>query len=232
MSSVDYRSIQKKLMQETVADEAAHHDWDYHAVRPMPVPRSWKPGQHVVGDCSKGCQYIDRWSGNPHDPMGMGYGPYGNSYTLWLHCHHLDSASELKVGDFVTFGFDGEEHATKVYAAGSDPLLWSFGHQGAPQFYRLSADRRPHQFLRNPVAPYTPTAAEKLRAKTGWFSWMQWCEGTGPWHGKGKKNRHVRPNVPRRIPLSWWKRRARWYLHRNRGTKMSAATPVGSSTPD
>lgn len=227
MSAVDYRAVQKKLMAETVADEAAHHDWTYRAVRPMYVPRSWRPGQRVTGDCSKGCQYIDRWSGNPHDPMHMEYGPYGNSYTIWLHAPHLAHATDLKVGDFVTFGFDGEEHAAKVYAPGSDPMLWSFGHQGAPQFYRLSRDHRPHQFCRNPLGVYKPTANDILRAKTGWFAWMQWLNGTGDWHKKGKKNRHVRPNIPRVIPLSWWRRRARRWRRRHRGNTESTATPNG-----
>jgi hypothetical protein len=232
VATVDYRAKQKTLMRQTVADEAAHHDWTYLAARPRPVPPSWKPGQHVIGDCSKGCQFIDRWSGNPNDPMHMDYGPYGNSQTIWMHCQHLAHPSDLKVGDFVTFGYDGSEHAAKVYETGNDPLLWSFGHQGAPNFYRLSWDRRPHQLCRNPVPKYTPTPDQILRAKTGWFAWMQWLNGTGDWHKKGKKNKHVRPNIPRRIPLRWWKRRIQYHLRRHRGTRMSAATPTSEPPAD
>jgi len=206
----------KDLMNATLADERAHHDWTYAAVRPMPVPGSWRPGQAVRGDCSKGVVFLCRWAGVP-DPMGQGYGPYGNSQTLWLKLQHLASAVELDVGDIVTFGQDGNDHAAMVLEPGTDPLLWSFGHQGAPNSYRLSADPRVKQFLRNPIPVYVPTRADRLRARTGWFAWMAWALGEGDWKGYGKANRKVRPDVTKRIPLSWWRRRARYLLNRKKG---------------
>jgi hypothetical protein len=215
--SVDYRAKLGELMRATLADEAARHDWSYAAIRPAYVPSSWRPGQYVRGDCSKGVQYLCRWAGAP-DPMNQGFDPYGNSQTLWLRLQHLDSASELRVGDIVTFGFDGNEHAAMVLEPGSDPLLWSFGHQGAPNSYRLSYDRRYHQYLRNRLPDYVPTKADRLRARTGWFAWMAWALGEGDWQGYGKANRKVRPNVPKVIPLSWWKRRAKFLLNRKRGS--------------
>jgi hypothetical protein len=139
---MDHRAKLGELMRATVADEQKHRDWHYHAVRPCTVPASWRPGQVVSGDCSKGVQFLCKWAGVPHDPMDGGYGVYGNSQTLWLKLQHLDRASDLKVGDVVTFGRDGLEHAAMVAEAGADPLLWSFGHEGAPNFYRLSQDRR------------------------------------------------------------------------------------------
>jgi hypothetical protein len=59
------RAALVKTMSATAADEAAHRDWTYDAIRPMPVPAAWKPGQRVIGDCSKGVQYMCRWSGAP-----------------------------------------------------------------------------------------------------------------------------------------------------------------------
>jgi hypothetical protein len=214
--ATDYRAELVKLMKATLADQAANHDWTYAMVRPMPVPHTWAKGQKVRGDCSKGVQYLNRWAGC-QDPMGMNYGVYGNSYTLWVHLQDLDSVAELLAGDVITFGFDGDEHATMVLEPGADPLLWSFGHQGAPDTYRLSFDRRPHQLLRNPLPHYVPTPQDKLRAKTGWFSWMAWALGEGDWKPYGKGNKAVRPNVPRLIPLSWWRRRAKFLLKRKRG---------------
>lgn len=212
---MDVRGYLQRLMAETVADEHRHGTWEYRASRPAYVPPSWHAGQRVTGDCSKGVQYLCRWAGGP-DPMGEGFGPYGNSQTLWLRLSHLDNPSQLEPGDIVTFGRDGNEHAAMVYEPGTDPVLWSFGHQGAPNFYRLSADRRERQYLRYPV-PYVLTPEEKLRARTGWFAWVAWKRGEGDWRRYGKANGKVRPHVPRRIPLSWWRRYALFLARRRRG---------------
>lgn len=219
MTSIDYRKRLADLMTAILEDESTHHDWTYHAVRPMYVPNTWVPGQRVVGDCSKGVQYLCKWAGSPVDPMMGGWGPYGNSGTLWLHCQHLDHASDLLVGDFVTYGNYGSEHAEMVLQPGGDPLDWSFGHQGAPNTRRPSTDWRPMQFLRNPLPNYVPTPDDRLRAKTGYFAWMQWCLGEGGWKGKGKNNPSVRPDVPTRIPVDWWVARVKFLAARNKGNK-------------
>lgn len=213
----DLRARYAELMRDTLADEAHFGTWTYHAVRPMPVPPSWQPRQKVVGDCSKGVQYICRWGGGP-DPMKEQYDVYGNSSTLWLKNQHLDHASDLLVGDFVTFGNNGDEHATMVLETGSDPLLWSFGHQGAPNTYRLSQDGRARQFLRNPVGTYVPTPADKLRAKTGWFAWMAWYQGEGDWAKYAPRTQAVRPHVPKLIPPTWWARRIKFLARRKSGS--------------
>lgn len=210
------RDALASLMRATLADEAARHDWTYAEVRPMPVPATWKAGQKVRGDCSKGVQYLCRWAGAP-DPMGNSYGPYGNSQTICLHLQALASPSQLAVGDIVTFGPSGEDHAAMVLETGADPLLWSFGHQGAPNTYRLSTDKREKQYRRMPIPRYVPTKADKLRARTGWFSWVAWRLGEGDWRPYGKSNKTVRPNVPRLIPLSWWKRLAVFLANRKKG---------------
>lgn len=203
----------ERLMRATLADEAAHATWAYREVRPCPVPASWKPAQRVWGDCSKGVQFLCHWAGGP-DPMGEGFGPWGNSQTLWLQLQHLASAVELQLGDVVTFGQDGDQHAAMVLEPGDDPLLWSFGREGAPDTYRLSQDGRPAQYLRYPVPAYVPTSIPALRARTGWFAWMAWYQGEGDWRHYGPRDIAVRPNVPKRIPLAWWRRRVRFLLRR------------------
>jgi hypothetical protein len=209
-------------MLATLADQAAHRTWTYRAVRPMPVPPSWHPGQPVTGDCSKGVQYLCRWAGTP-DPMGSAYGPYGNSQTLWLKLRHLDGPGELRVGDIVTFGIAGQEHAAMVLEPGVDPLLWSFGHQGAPNTYRLSRDRRPRQYLSLSLPDIVNTPQETLRAKTGWFAWVAWRLGEGDWKRYGKANGNVRPNVPRIIPGGWWRSYLAFLRNRKRANKATTA---------
>lgn len=211
----DLRAELKKLMTETLAD---HSHWSYRAVRPRAVPSAWHQGESITGDCSKGVQFLNKWVGAP-DPMGRGYDEWGNSQTLWAHLQHLDKPADLQVGDIVTFGRNGESHAAMVLEPGSNPLLWSFGHQGAPNTYRLAADRRPRQYLRNPLPKYIPTPQDKLRAKKGYFSWVAWKLGEGDWQNYGAANKKVRPNVPRVIPPLWWKRYAQFLLNRKNGNE-------------
>ncbi len=207
----------QKLMGATIADRA---NWTYREIRPMPVPPSWTKGQKVVGDCSKGVQFLAKWAGAP-DPMGNNFGAFGNSQTIWLHLRHVATAAELEVGDIVTFGLDGEDHAAMVMQADPDPMLWSFGHQGAPDMYRLSADRREKTFCRLPIVEPPPTAEDKLRAMTGYYAWVAWRLGEGPWKPYGPHNRLVRPDVPRLIPAAWWRRYTLFLLNRKKGNAAS-----------
>lgn len=220
---MDVRTKMHKLMQETLADEQKHHDWIYRAIRPMQVPAHWAPGQRIIGDCSKGCQYLAFWADGP-DPMGMNFGPYGNSSSICHHLHHLDDPRSLLVGDFVTFGLGGNHHAACVFESDpthGNPHLWSFGHQGAPNLYTLNWDKRPAQYLRNPVPHYTPTPQDKLRKQTGYFSWVAWKLGEGDWAAYGQGNSHIRPDVPKLIPAEWWKRYSLFLYNRNKGNKPS-----------
>jgi hypothetical protein len=209
-TEAEYRSALGALMDATVEDEAAGHYWTYRAVRPMPVPPAWHAGDHIEGDCSKGCQYQCRWVSLP-DPMHADYDPYGNSTTLWLQLVHID-LQEVQIGDLVVFGINGSEHAAMVKklvkknGKVTDLVLWSFGFEGAPNFYKLSQDPRVWQCLRLRVMSTSQKIpADVLVAKEGYGSWRQWRLGTGSWRGYGKRNRAVRPNVPHRIPLAWWR---------------------------
>jgi len=226
--ATDYRAKLHTLMKQTLADEAAHHTWTYAAVRPLAMPhRPWSAGQRVRGDCSKGVQFLCWWAACPNDPMGLHYGPYGNSSTLAMRLRHLSHASELKVGDIVTFGPGGNEHAAMVMEAGNDPLLWSNGHQGAPNTYRLSYDKRVHQLLHNAVPVYLATPADRLRAKTGFWSWVQWREGEGAWRHYPPMAKSVRPNVPLVIPPHWWLRWRKLVRGRLAANQALSSTPQG-----
>lgn len=205
-------------MAQTVEDEQAAHTWTYAMVRPLETVQHYVRRMRVKSDCSKGVQFLCRWAGAP-DPMKNNYGPYGNSQTLCIKLQHLANPSELEIGDIVTFGSYGQDHAAMVYERGVDPLLWSDGHQGAPNFYRLSADRRPHQLLRNPLPKHVPTEADKLRAKTGWFSWVAWKLGEGDWADYKPADPKVRPNVPKVISPAWWARYAEFLRNRNKANK-------------
>lgn len=57
----------------------------------------------------------------------------------------------------------------------------------------------------------------KLRAREGFWSWLQWLLGEGDWQKHGRRNVRVRPNVPRKIPLRWWSRVGEFVANRGEG---------------
>lgn len=134
------------LMAETAGNR---YGWHYHEVRPLSIPPRLARG--VQADCSYGCVILCKWAGAP-DPTGMSFDGYGNSTSMFQHLQHI-ALQDARVGDFGVFGPEGSWHAVMFYTAGTDnPMLWSHGHEGAPNFYPLSADsRRPFTVLRNPV---------------------------------------------------------------------------------
>lgn len=212
----DVRSELVRLMRATLADRT---HWTYRAIRPLPIPISWHPGLPVTADCSFGVKLLCQWAKGP-DPTGTP-GGYGNSTSIYLHLPHLGEARLMLPGDIVTFGSGGRSHAAMVLETGEDPLLWSFGHQGAPNAYRLSDDTRLKTFCRLPVKASPQTPEDKLRAKTGYWSWLAWKQGEGvdTWKPYGKENPKVRPDVPKVIPPNWWVARARFLAARKKGNK-------------
>ncbi len=214
----DIRAELVRLMAATMADR---QHWTYRAVRPLPLPDQWHPGLAISSDCSFGVKLLCRWAGAP-DPTGYGHDqPYGNSESICLHLQHLGKPVDLLPGDVVTFGRGGRSHAAMVHTPGGDPLLWSDGHQGAPNFYRLSTDTREHQLLRLPVRKPIATPEDKLRAKTGYWSWLSWKQGEGvnTWKPYGPSNKTVRPDVPKLIPPAWWAARIRFLRARKKGDR-------------
>lgn len=216
-------------MRAWLADQAANMDTDYAAVRPLPLYGSRGAGYpkgKKRSDCSWGVRLVCWWTPDAPDPMGTNFQGGGNSTTICLALEHLTDPRQLEVGDLVTFGPGGDEHAAMVIEAdpvNGNPLLFSDGHQGAPNTYRLSWDKREHQLLRLPLADEPSTPQDQLRAKTGYWSWMQWKLGEGAWRHYVPAAKAVRPNVPRVIPTSWWKLRAKYLLNRKKGN--SAAGP-------
>ena len=66
--------------------------------------------------------------------------------------------------------------------------------------------------IKGKYRPYStavdPFPKAKLRAKSGWPSWVAWRLGEGKWKAYGATNSQVRPSVPRVVPSSWWTRLA------------------------
>ncbi len=226
MSDSVIRAALAATMHATLIDEAAHHNWTYAAVRPEAMTGSrgrYPAGTQIRSDCSKGVQRICFWTTGAPDPMKNGWGAYGNSSTICAALTHMYYApSQMLIGDVVTFGANGDEHAAMVLEAGADPLLWSDGHQGAPNTYRLSWDHREHQLLRLPVVDYNPSPDDELRAAKGYWAWMQWKLGEGGWRHHAPEDPKVRPDVPAVIPDVWWKQRAAFLRSRKKPNKPTA----------
>jgi hypothetical protein len=224
MDGTQYRAALLKLMQETITDQARDGNGTYLAVRPQTILRSYTPGMRYQADCSDYCRDLCCIAGVPDDPAGNGYQDYGNSSSIWLHLHHV-TLPQAQVGDIVTFGkWSGEEHACMVMDL-TDPLnpdVANMGEQGQPvkSTYQIELANHPGSVatvckLNLPPDP-PPTPQEILQAKTGFYSWLAWGLGEGPWKHYGKSNRSVRPAVPLRIPASWWARRVQFLANRKK----------------
>ncbi len=210
-------------MRATLRDQQLHGTWDYAAVRPLPVPPRWYPGKHIRADCSFGVKDLCKWAGVPDDPTGDNWGGYGNSFSITAHLEHVAHPSMLEVGDIITLDRDSTHgHAMMVLEPGTDPLCWSHGHQGAPNEVRLSFynniySRRYYCRLRLPH--HKPTRDDRLRARTGYWAWVQWKLGEGHWKHKRPADSRVRPNVPAMPPLKWWRAYGRFLMDRKKGNK-------------
>lgn len=58
-----------------------------------------------------------------------------------------------------------------------------------------------------------------LRSRKGYWAWLAWSLGIGDWKGYPARAGYARPNVPRRIPVSWWLRRRKFVRNRKKGAK-------------
>lgn len=217
-------------MTATVADEAQDHNADYVFARPMPVPtrtRAYVPKLKWRADCSSGARDVCWWVPGAPDPFVNGWAPWGNSSTIWAHLHHEDDHSKAEVGDLFTFGhWTGEAHVSMLFddTSLSNPPLWNFGRQGQPIISTLEIEMAAHPGMevtlcKLPIVDPPMTPQEKLRAMTGFYSWVAWTLGEGPWKHYGAKNRKVRPDVPSRISAQWWLRYGQFLKNRNKGNK-------------
>jgi hypothetical protein len=203
----------EQLMRGTLADSS---HWDYRAVRPLFVYPKWERGQHINADCSFGCKLLCRWARILDDPTGGHYDGFGNSTSIAVHLRHLASAGACQVGDIVCSGSDGHSsHAAMVLEPGSDPLMWSHGHEGAPNAYRLSQDSRRKTFCRLNVGTFKLTPVQKLRMQSGYWAWLCWTLGEGDWKKYPPMADKVRPDVPVPISKTWWNRREKFMQARS-----------------
>lgn len=213
-----------ELMAATVADQQHHGNWRYRAVRPQAILSHYIQGGYVEADCSDGCRDLCRWANIP-DPAGNVYAPYGNSSSIWAHLPHI-SLADAEPGDIVVFGYySGEKHACMLWektGAGSyDWTVWNMGTQGQPAKRTLMQEVQAHAGMavtccRIPVVDPPPTTQDKLRALTGFYSWVAWRLGEGPFKRYGPRNAAVRPDVPKVIPPAWWVRLAQFLANRRK----------------
>jgi hypothetical protein len=219
------RKKAQTLIQQTCVDQANRHLDIYAAVRPQQIPSVWKAGQRLELDCSDYCRLICRVAGIP-DPAGNGYAPFGNSSSIWAHCHHIPLA-DAQPGDIVTFGYyAGEKHACILLDQDSRGQwrVGNMGKPGQPVINWLAGEIAFHPGMtvtvcRVDAAPIPVTQADILRSETDFYSWMSWQFGWNAWKHYGAKNPHVRPNVPKVISPAWWLRRKQFLLNRKRANK-------------
>ncbi len=213
-----------ELMGATVADQTHHSNWRYRAVRPQAIPPHYIPAGYVEADCSDGCRDLCRWANIP-DPAGNVYAPYGNSSSIWAHLPHI-SLSEADPGDIVTFGYRyGEKHAAMLWertgTGAYDWTVWNHGRPGQPQKRTLMQEVQAHAGMsvtccRIPVVDPPPTPQDRLRAMTGFYAWVAWRLGEGPWRKHKPRDPEVRPNVPAIVSPAWWVRLQQFLLNRKK----------------
>lgn len=211
-------------MQATVDSQRRSGNWKYAMVRPQYVQYTAAQvvSTTVTSDCSSGVRILCH-AAETVDPAGNGFQSWGNSSTIWAHLEHI-TLSEAQPGDMATFGFStGEHHVCMLWeeAGDGDWWVWNHGGPGDPHKGLLSQEREGHAGmtvtivnLGVPDPPATPE--DKLRAKTGFYAWVAWRLGEGPWKKYGKTNPKVRPDVPTLIPPRWWKDLAAFLLARKK----------------
>jgi len=226
----DPRAAIHDVIKATCADQAARHLDRYAAVRPQKVAIHWQPGERLELDCSDYNRFACFTAGIP-DPAGNGYAPYGNSSSIWAHCHHINLA-DAHPGDIVTFGYRyGEKHACQLYEFDTVRKQWrvgNFGRPGQPVITWLAEEIAYHRGMAVTVcrvaAPEPPPSpVDVLRSETDFYSWISWRHGWNAWKHYGARNPHVRPNVGRVIAVShpgWWVREKRFLLNRKKANKV------------
>lgn len=160
----------KRLHRLMVATAGNPYHWTYNLVRPLTLPKTrvpeiaWKTNKTLAvalerriegyrSDCSWGAKTLFWLVGCADDPTGQKWSGYGNSSSIYAHLskrfglnnsYHPSPAdlARCKVGDIGVVGVNGKDHVWVVMEAGENPLVWSDGHQGAPNTYRVLDDAR------------------------------------------------------------------------------------------
>jgi murein DD-endopeptidase MepM/ murein hydrolase activator NlpD len=190
------------------------------AVHISPLPRGWKRGGGIAEHMSRplgnwqsdhAIDMMDR-AGTPVyafadgviDP-NSGFGFSDNGRTVWgyrftlkaddgtrcFYTHLGRYAKGIKPGKRVRMG-------EVVGWLGDPPYFEAHLHLGA------EPPANPEQIAARPPRPTTPE--ERLRLQSGVAAWVSWFLGRGDWKKFGRKNPHVRPEVPAKVPTAWWQR--------------------------
>jgi hypothetical protein len=150
-------AAQRKALRDTMKlliDNEPLVNYPLHDVRGKADAATWaltgeqmrsrlKQGRHLMMDCSQGIACVYKWSGLGN-PSGNISGP-GFTGSMLDHLGHHSDPARARVGAIVVYGPSTGEHASLVYQAGADPLLWSHGFDGGPQLIRLSKQRTVHR---------------------------------------------------------------------------------------
>lgn len=199
------------LMDATVANRA---NWHYALFRPCgaTVTRDQAVRGVVYSDCSAGGAILYRLAGLPNPLHAGPYDGYGNTATAWAHLEHI-TREHAQLGDGVIYGEGGSHHIAFVREPGPDPLLWSNGRESAPEYVRFTTEAswqpRPITWVR--ILPPEPVPVPPV--KDGYWEWLRWYLGEGEFRGH-RRDRAVRPNVPKVIPPAWWARERKFIAAR------------------
>lgn len=119
---------------------AAHAGIAYAMTRPIPLHAIVYRHTPFATDCSgliTGAAYASCCP----DPNGLGYNGQGFTGTILAHATPI-RREDLRAGDLIVFGGGTGDHVVAVHTMAPDPIVFSHGHQGAPddpRRYPLSA---------------------------------------------------------------------------------------------
>lgn len=195
------------LMDATVRNRAR---WHYAQFRPCGAHVTWEEAVDgsVWADCSAGIGIIARLCDAPNPFHAGAIDGIGNTGWCWKHLDHI-SLHELQVADCVIYGPgpDGTHHMAMCRERGPDPLLWSNGWEGAPEFIRYSTEKARQgdvvTCVRLMAADPEP---DPLPVGDVWWEWLRWHLGEGEFKGH-RRDPKLRPkSAPLPLPLTWWAR--------------------------
>lgn len=195
------------LMDGTVKNKS---NWHYAQIRPEGRGVTFEQALkgYVVADCSAGCGILANLAGAPNPLHSGAFDGYGNTGTSFQHLKSQNAAiGQLQVGDVIIYGPEyATHHMVMVREPGPDPIVWSNGWEGAPEYVHNSLEAayqpKPATGFRLMPAETKPKPAPPV--DTFW-DWLAWYLGEGEYKGH-QRDPKMRPNVPQRISATWWVR--------------------------